>query len=295
MAMFKLYRKFRMMFERACFSFPLLRKIDKDCRLIDRNPDPLAKSPKADRKTYQDLATTAASQTYPEIVEFERQSGYAVETAWLADLALHTQVVIKRSPLCYAHGRVLYSALCRYLKDLDMSETVSILETGTARGFSSLCMAKALHDMKRSGTVVTIDQLPHKIPIFWNCIDDMDGKKTRQELLFPWQSLVERYLVFLEGDSRELLPRLGMQRINVAFLDGAHSREDVLFEFNHVYDSQRIGDLIIFDDYTVEQYPGIVAAVDEICSSKNYQKHVLKAHQGRGYVVAIKQRSDVGV
>jgi predicted O-methyltransferase YrrM len=283
MAMFKLYRKFRMMFERAYLSFSLSRK------------NPLAKSPKADRKTYQDLATTAASQTYPEIVEFERQSGYAVETAWLADLALHTQIVIKRSPLCYAHGRVIYSALCRYLKNLDMSETVSILETGTARGFSSLCMAKALHDMKRSGSVVTIDRLPHKIPIFWNCIDDLDGKKTRQELLFPWQSLVERYLVYLEGDSRELLPRLGMQRINVAFLDGAHSREDVLFEFNHIYDSQKIGDLIIFDDYTVEQFPGIVAAVDEICSSKNYHKQVLKAHQGRGYVVAIKQRSDVGV
>ena len=295
MAMFKLYRKFRMMLETVHFSFSFSRKIDKDCRLIDRNPDPLAKSPKADRKTYQDLAETAASQTYPEIVEFEKQSGYAVETAWLDELALHTQVVVKRSPLCYAHGRVLYSALCRYLKDLDTSETVNILETGTARGFSSLCMAKALHDMKRMGTVVTIDQLPHKIPIYWNCIDDMDGKKSRQELLSPWQSLVERCLVFLEGDSRELLPRLGMQRINIAFLDGAHSREDVLFEFNHIHDSQKIGDLIIFDDYTVEQFPGIVAAVDEICSSKNYYKQVLKAHQGRGYVVAIKQRSDVNV
>ena len=69
-----------------------------------------------------------------------------------------TQVTIKNSDICYAHGRVLYSALCHYIKKLNHS--ISIIETGTSKGFSSLCMAKALSDLKKIGSIHTIDILP---------------------------------------------------------------------------------------------------------------------------------------
>lgn len=256
---------------------------------VDRNP--LAKCPKASRKTYEALAISAAGQQYPEIDDFERQCGFAIDQEWLNHLALHTQVVVKKSPLCYAHGRILYSALCKFLKTLDSNHSVNIIETGTARGFSGLCMAKALNDMGRYGSVVTIDILPHRIPIYWNCIDDLDRKKTRQELLAPWRTLVEKYLVFVQGDSKFLLPKLAIDRVHLAFLDGAHTKEDVLFEFDQISSSQRQGDLIIFDDYTIDQFPGIVAAVDEICVSANYLKQTLNSHERRGYVVATKADS----
>jgi len=251
--------------------------------------NPLAPRPVASAEEYKDLAAKVAEEKYPEIDRFERETGYKIPEEWLHDLALHTQVVVKKSPLCYAHGRVLYSALSRYLEKLSKSEQVNILETGTARGFSSLCMARALSDMNRVGKVVTFDTLPHRMPIYWNCIDDLEGKKSRQELLEPWSDLVRRHLVFVQGDTRNTLPRVNIDRIHFAFLDGAHTRADVLWEFDNIVAQQKSGDVVLFDDYTPTQYPGLVAAVDEICRKFNYVPEKLSAHSGRGYVVATRQ------
>ena len=261
------------------------------CRLIDIWPtrDPLTTKPVATARVYRDLAAEVAAKTYPEIDKFEAETGHAIPNEWLHKLALHTQVVVKKSPLCYAHGRVLYSALSRYLEKLSKSEQVNILETGTARGFSSLCMARALSDMNRVGKVVTFDTLPHRTPIYWNCIDDLEGKKSRQELLEPWSDLVQKYLIFVQGDTRNTLPRVNIDRVHFAFLDGAHTRADVLQEFDNIVAQQKSGDVVLFDDYTPTQYPGLVAAVDEICRKFNYVPEKLSAHSGRGYVVATRQ------
>ena len=73
--------------------------------------------------------------------------GYSIDKEWLNKLALQTQIVIKKSPLNYAHGRVLYSLLRNYLRTNSKKlKGLNIVETGTARGFSSLYMAKALFD-----------------------------------------------------------------------------------------------------------------------------------------------------
>jgi predicted O-methyltransferase YrrM len=62
--------------------------------------------------------------------------------------------VKKRSKLGYAHGRLLYSVLRKYIAD-NSPAYVNVLETGTARGFSALCMAKAIADSGVTGHVVT--------------------------------------------------------------------------------------------------------------------------------------------
>ena len=248
----------------------------------------LTSKPRASRETYQKLAKASAMQVYPEIDLFEHETGYAIAPEWLDKLALHTQVVIKRSPLCYAHGRVLYSALSRYLASIAASETINIVETGTARGFSSLCMARALEDTGRAGKVVTFDVLPHRSSIYWNCIDDLEGKKSREELLAPWKDLVHKYIVFVQGETRNTLPRVSVDRVHFAFLDASHTQSDVLFEFSHITGCQKSGDVVVFDDYTPTQFPGVVSAVDEICEKYGYSAKKLAAHSDRGYVVAVK-------
>jgi len=131
------------------------------------------------------LAKEVRLNKYHQINEYEEQIGYAIDQEWFHDLALHTQIVVKESPLCYAHGRVLYSALSYYLQQhppASPTDMVTIWETGTARGFSAICMAKALKDQQRAGTIITFDVLPHRTSMYWNCIDDWDGPKTRVEL-----------------------------------------------------------------------------------------------------------------
>ncbi len=59
-------------------------------------------------------------------------------------------------------------------------------------------------------------------------------------------------------------------------------------EFDLISDYQLSGDIVVFDDYTPPQYPGLVKAVDEICEKYNYSRIDIKSHDTRGYVVAQK-------
>ena len=149
-------------------------------------------------------------------------------------------------------------------------------------------MAKALHDFSKSGLILTFDVLPHQHRMYWNCIDDLHGTKTRAELLAPWRELIDNYVIFYQGDTRLELPRVHCPRLHFAFLDGAHTYKDVLFEFDHIKDNQVKGDIVIFDDYSAVQYPGVVKAVDHICDHYNYYPNLISANRNRGYVVAEK-------
>jgi hypothetical protein len=141
----------------------------------------------------------------------------------------------------------------------------------------------------RSTLILTFDVLPHRTAMYWNCIDDVEGPKTRAELLKPWNELITDYIVFHQGDTRLELPKVQTERIHFAFPDGAHTYEDVMFEFQQIRDRQQPGDMIVYDDYIPTQFPGLVMAVDEICRRYHYRRTDLRAHAGRGYVVAVKE------
>ncbi len=248
---------------------------------------PFGDAPRADRDTYLRLHEEARAVDYPEITAFEKETGFAVDRAWMEELALHTQVVIKQSRLNYQHGRILYAALRRYIEESKPGGQLQILETGTARGFSTVCTARALHDAGQTGTIVTVDLLPHSRPIYWNCIDDHDGPKSRKELLGHYSDLLQNIL-FVEGPTKERIPQLGMQRINFAFLDAAHTFEDVMEEFSFVKGHQKSGDTIVFDDVTPDMFPGVVQAVDHIEKAEGYAIQRLQVSEQRGYAIAKK-------
>ena len=62
-----------------------------------------------------DLWTNAKEKVYPEIDKYENSIGFSIDYKWFHKLALHTQIVIKKSELCYQHGRIIYSALSAYV------------------------------------------------------------------------------------------------------------------------------------------------------------------------------------
>ena len=248
---------------------------------------PFGRQPKASKQSYIDLWEAAKIIDYPIINNFEKELGFTIEKTWLDNLALHTQVVIKKSKISYQHGRILYSALCNYIKHNNYLD-INIIEIGTARGFSSLCMAKSLNFFKIEGKIITIDPLPHKVKMFWNCIDDWDGEKTREQLLSNYKVLTKKYINFIEGESENELPKIKLSRIHFAFIDGTHEYENIIMEFNFVASKQLAGDIIILDDYTPNLFPGVVKSVDYVCKQYNYSKRVIDLSNERGYVIAIK-------
>jgi len=248
---------------------------------------PFGNSPSAKADQYMEIWSKARSQEYPIVDQFENKLGYAIDENWFHDLALLTQVVIKKSNICYQHGRLLYSVLSAYLSQHNTG-SLNILETGTARGFSSLCMAKALNDAQKVGKIVTLDVIPHDVKMYWNCIADERGPVSRSELLLNYQSLIEEYILFVQGDSKIQLKKIDIPRIHFSFLDGAHTYKYILNEFSFVRDKQKKGDIVFFDDYTPNFFPGIVKAVDEICEKYNYSKEIITVSEQRGYAIAQK-------
>ena len=248
---------------------------------------PFGTEPRAEKDTYLSVWEEAKKKEYPIIDGFEEASGFSIEEEWLHELALHTQVVVKESEICYQHGRLLYAKLSEYC-DKRNPRSLNILETGTARGFSTLCMAKALEDRRSEGKIVTVDPLPHNIPMYWNCIDDSEGEKTRAQLLAEHSELIDRHIWFMEGKSDDILNMLELSRIHFAFLDGVHNYEDVKFEVSYVLPRQKKGDIIFFDDYQESYFPGIVKAVKELESEGAYSIKTLSVNNQRGYAIAVK-------
>lgn len=253
-----------------------------------RNPSVAAldAGPRADRATYLRLHANARAQQCIEIDRLEQRCGFAVDRAWLDDLALHTQVVLKESRINYQHGRLLYTLLRRRAATAG-ARSLTILETGTARGFSSLCMARALADAGRFGTILTLDILPHDIAMYWNCIDDHEGPKTRRELLRPWAELCGS-IVWMQVDTRTGLHSLGLPPIGFAFLDAVHTFDDVMHEYAAVRPRQGPGDIIVFDDVTPALFPGVVAAVAAIEREGLYAIERIVVDEQRGYAIAIR-------
>ena len=54
---------------------------------------------------------------------------------------------------------------------------------------------KYLIDNNKFGHLITIDCISHNEKMIWNCIDDLEGPKTRYELLKPWEEKQEIGLI----------------------------------------------------------------------------------------------------
>ncbi len=205
------------------------------------------------------------------------------------DLTWQTQTVKKDGILNFNHGFLLQYYLSDYLKkNYQQGDQINVLEIGTARGYSSICMSKILNDHKINGKIFTMDILPLNKKIFWNSPSDIDGKKTRSELLQKWSDLVSKYLVFIKGYSIVALDKFHITRINFAFIDGSHDFEDVKNEIAYIKVKQEKNDIIFFDDYNKKDFPGVVKAIEEIKNNNTYRINIIDLNQERKYVLAIK-------
>ena len=244
----------------------------------------LLKKPLAEKDKYIESYNKIKNIEYREIDNFEKKCGYFIDKGWLDNLALYTQVVIKSSQINYQHGRLLYSLLREYLTNHDK---INILETGTARGFSAICMSKALIDSKKQGKIFTIDIIPHNQKIFWNCLQDSDGAVSRKELLKEWV-LYTKNINFLNGRTHKVIKKINFDRINFAFLDAAHNFRSLKDEFDFVSKKQLKGDLILFDDVTKNEFDEVFNFVKTIEEKRNYSLSYINSSSSRSYAVAKK-------
>lgn len=269
------------------FLIYLKRKILNEVVLVDENS---IKKPLASKSKYLELYEVAKKSFNSEVNNFENELGYKIGKDWIDNLALHTQICLKKSKLNYNHGKLLYALIRKYLAEYKKinNNDIFILETGTARGFSSICMAKAINDtIGINGRILTIDILPSTVPMYWNIIDDHEKKKTRLELLNKWPEEL-KIIRFVRGKTSNILSDTNIDRVNFAFLDADHEYNSVIDEYLFLKEKQRKGDLIFFDDATPKKFPGIVKALKEIEESGLYTIKYFNFSEERSYALATK-------
>lgn len=243
------------------------------------------------RQTYINLFEEARKRDYTLFFKsLHEKFGYSLSPEVVKEIhqiARVTQICVKGSRMLYVHGFVLYQSLETFLNENPDIQHMNIIETGTACGFSALCMALALKKNNRQGTIYTFENyVPHNVPIFWNCIKDFEGKHTRPELLKEWDHLLGS-IQFLRQDTLKSMNIDGIDKVHFSFLDAQHDYTHLNNELQCM--KNKNCDVIICDYYTWyhkggSQYPGIIKAVDDFVG---YNKHVFYCDDGtkkRGYV-----------
>ena len=225
--------------------------------------------------------------------ELEDYFGFIYNKDEMDNIGLKLQICVKSSKPMYLHGYVLTSSLNKYISDNNFNN-ITILETGTARGFSSICMSKILDKFGISGQINTIDH----VNTFDNCLkaSQLGRSITVNECVEEWKYLVSKYINFINGNSNQVIKELEdkVERINFAFLDGAHFYNDLKNELEFTESKQNIGDVIVCDDYTKSQFPEICKAIDEFLSKNKYNFKIFYGNDGikkRGYVYMIKKEN----
>ncbi len=198
------------------------------------------------------------------------------------EIGLHLQVFRKKdyTNVSFLHGHIIHFSLINYLKaNIDISN-INIFETGTARGFSSVIMAYTLDNMERSGIINTFDIKHYNTKSESDCLCAAlkQQRVSSIDCLEPFKSLVEKYIKFNVGDTNRILKTRKTDRIHFAFLDGDHKYSSLKLELNYVSKTQKTGDIIIVDDYSITE---LKKATDEFLENGNYTWDILEGQVGK--------------
>ena len=220
----------------------------------------------ATRQQYDAIWLTECEQDYPEIDEVEKSLGFAIDRNWLESTARVLNCPVKVNAPNWQHGRVIYAVLRNFLENTTLRDaSFSLLDIGTAKGFSAVVMARALVDSNRQHiSIDTVDVMDPNSRERRNTVVELDGFKTLYETMNPF--IPEKSTVYCHGGgSFALLDRLsgGSRRIPFAFVDGKHAYEFVRREGLAIADMQRLNDIVLFDDC---QIPEVHRAVTSLLS-----------------------------
>lgn len=220
---------------------------------------------------------------YPSIDAYERSCGFALDKTKLLNAARVLACPVKANPPNWQHGRVLYSTLCKFLTNQDTPWF--ILDVGTAKGFSALCMLWALQYTgftQDNWEIHSLDVIDPNARIRRNTVAETTGLLTLYETLEHWK---ESSLIQFHGiNSLEWLKQNSKRRINFAFLDGKHKYEVVAQELDMLSKLQKPGDMIVMDDL---QVPGVLEAAQK--ASGLYHIEQLQASGRRVYGIATRR------
>lgn len=225
---------------------------------------------------------------YPNVDAFEQRIGVAIERHRLESAARVLACPVKVNAPSWQHGRVLFGCARDYVRRAfnRHPEALTLLDIGTAKGFSALCLEWALADgsgrfpWSRESRVYSVDVLDPLARVRRNTIAEVNGYKTLAELLAPWPEA--QCIHFEQSTGIDWLKR-HPERIHVAFVDGKHTGMVVAEEGALLAERQQPGDVVMFDDVQIPDVAKAVARMDA------YEIEYLQVKPERKYAIGVRR------
>lgn len=192
---------------------------------------------------YIDAFDRERAIAYPMVDAYEARTGFQLDRQKLEGAARVLACPVKANPPNWQHGRVLYAAARQRLDGY--RGKAMVLDVGTAKGFSALCLLWAMQDAHVQGSLVSVDVIDPRSRERRNTVAEVDGYKTLAEILEPWPE--SSAIAFRQSTGVDFLNSY-TGRIEVAFVDGKHTGAVVAQEGVLLADRQQSGDLVVFDD-----------------------------------------------
>jgi predicted O-methyltransferase YrrM len=223
---------------------------------------------------YQEAFDRECGQTYPAVDAFETRAGFKIDTGKLREAAFILACPLKVNPPNWQHGRVIYAAAREHFEGY--RGRAMVLDIGTAKGFSALCLLWAMRDARVQGNVVSVDVLDPCSRDRRNTVAELDQPRTLFELLRPWPE--SSNITFQQSTGIDYLKAYA-GRIDVAFVDGKHTGAVVACEAQMLADRQQRGDLVVFDDVHLKDVR------DAVSNQRGYLIEWLSILPNRAYAI----------
>ncbi len=189
-----------------------------------------------------------------------------LDSNFFIELGFSNQISFKKNDNDISHGLIIYYKLKNYILSHKV-DNFNIVDLGTAKGFSSICLAKAIADTNSKGKVISVDIIPHNKKMYWNSPNDFLGKFSRKETLDKHAKYL-KYIIYIQNDSTIALKTTYMHRIHFCFIDADHNYKKILSDVKIISSLQQKGDIMIFDDY--DDFKGVNKAIKDTLEVYNY-------------------------
>ena len=162
----------------------------------------------------------------------------------------------------FERGMLLYALIAKI-------QPKTVLEIGTAEGYSTLCMAWAMSDFNINGKIFTIDPKSHHKIIERRIKINVNDEPVKMSLstadlwkkfaLPEWREKIE----VLTGYSGDILRTKKFPKIDFCYIDGSHVYETVKQDFFNILKLVSEKFNILFDDYVPNRNDGVTKVIDE--------------------------------
>ena len=193
----------------------------------------------------------------------------------------------------FHRGPLLY-ALVSFLKPK------RILEFGTGGGYSTLCMAKALTDLKIDGKIYTIDRVDNdeKISRFYQLPNDKEPRKNKISNKEIWKSIAPSEwidkIITIQGYSGIVMGTKNFKNIDFCYIDGVHTYEGTKHDFLSFLKVASNTFSVLFDDYIDRDFYGVKEFIDKEVEPY-FQPSLINADPNGNFKKFLKTEHDYGM